>query len=329
MAGYENVMQSDPNLLPVEYSSEVIKQMHERSAVLALSRVRQMSTRTQRMPATTALAGAYWVGESANDFTNLKQTTTKEWKGVNLIVEELAVLVPIPHAYRDDINFNLQAEIVPDIAEAMGAALDAAVLFGVNKPATWPTALLPSIQAAGQTLEEGTTDDVASDIALSAEQLVERGFDTTGFATRPGFQWHLTGLRNEDGTPIYQTNLAGPITTGLYGIPTVHVKNGSWDSDEATVIHGDWSKSIVGIRQDITVTTHESGVITDEGGSVVFNAMQQDATVLRAVFRVAWTRANPATRLAPNADQTGDNSPGSEAAPVKFPFAALVPAGDS
>jgi HK97 family phage major capsid protein len=157
----------------------------------------------------------------------------------------------------------------------------------------------------------------------------ERGFDTTGFATRPGFQWALTGLRSQDGTPIYQTNLAGPITTGLYGIPTVHVKNGSWNSDTATVIHGDWSKSIVGIRQDITVTTHNDGIISDEEGAIVFNAMQQDATVLRAVFRVAWARANPATRLGPNADQTGDNSPGSDAEPVKFPFAAVVPASGS
>lgn len=311
------VMTSNPDLLPLEWSREVIQQMAESSAVLGLSRRRTMSTRQTRMPATAALAGAYWVGNTANDFTDLKQETLAEWDGVNLIVEELAALVAIPHAYEQDNTFPVWDETRPQIVEAMGRALDAAALFGVNKPATWPDAIFPSVVAAGQTVDDGTTADIAADVALSAQRLKQRGFTTNGWATEPGFQWLLTGLRDSMGQPIYQQDLPGPLRTGLYGRPLLEVANGSWDSTDALVIHGDWSKSIVGIRQDITFSRHDSGIISNGSGQVVFNAMQQDSTIWRAVFRVAWTRANPATRLGPNPDTpTG-----------KFPWAAVVPAG--
>lgn len=313
---FDDVSTSNSDLLPIEWTSEVIKEMAHASAALGLSRRRTMSTRQVRMPATSALAGAYWVGSSSNDFTDLKQSTKAEWAGVNLYVEELAALVAVPHAHEQDNAFPVWDETRPQLVEAMAKKLDQAVFFGVDKPSTWPDDLMTSITSAGQTTASGTTDDVASDIALSAQNLKQRGYTTTGFATEPGFQWGLTGLRSTDGVPIYQQNLAGPITTGLYGFPMLEVMTGGWDADEATVIHGDWSKSIVGIRQDITFTRHDSGVISDEYGAVVHNAMQQDSSVWRAVFRVAWARANTATRQDPNPNR----------ATGKFPFAAVTPA---
>jgi HK97 family phage major capsid protein len=312
---FTDVSTSNPDLLPIEWTREVIAGMAQTSAALGLSRRRTMSTRQTRMPATAALAGAFWVGSTANDFTNLKQTTKAEWAGVNLIVEELAALVAVPHAHEQDNAFPVWDETRPQVIEAMGKKLDEAVFFGVDKPSTWPDDLMTSITAAGQTVASGTTDDLAADIALSAQQLKQRGHTTNAFATEPGFQWGLTGLRSTDGIPIYQQNLSGPITTGLYGFPMLEVANGGWDDTEATVIHGDFSKSIIGIRQDITFTRHDSGVISDEYGAVVHNAMQQDSTVWRAVFRVAWARANVATRLGPNPDT----------ATGKFPFAAVTP----
>jgi HK97 family phage major capsid protein len=311
---FTDVSTSNSDLLPIEWSAEVIKAMVHESAALGLSRRRTMSMRQTRMPAAAALAGAYWVGGS--DSTDLKQTTKSEWAGVNLIVEELAALVAIPHAHRDDINFDVWEETKPQIVEAMGRKLDQAVFFGVDKPATWPTSIYDSILTAGQAVMEGTSgEDLAADIALSAQSLKARGHTTNGFAVEPGFQWGLVGMRSDDGVPIYQQNLSGPINTGLYGFPMMEVANGAWRDDLATVIHGDYSKSIVGIRQDITFTPHESGVISDADGAVVFNAMQQDSTVWRAVFRVAWARANPATRLGPNADE----------ATGKFPWGAILP----
>jgi HK97 family phage major capsid protein len=328
---FTDVSISDPNLLPIEWANEVIKEMTHTSAVLNLSRRRTMSVRQTRMPATAALATAYWVGSSSNDFTDLKQTTQAEWDGVDLIVEELAALVPIPHAYMMDNGFPVWEEIRPQVVEAMGIRLDQAAIFGIGKPNSWPTAIFPSLQAAGNTVEEGSFADIAADIAESARTLKTTGFNTTGFAAEPGMDWRLVGMRSQDGHPIYTPSLSAGTPSGLYGRPMPEVLNGAWSAadpgDTPITIHGDWQKSIVGIRQDITFTEHPSGVINDSEGAIVFNAMQQDSTIWRAVFRVAWTRANPATRLGPNAGFSGEYpSAGSPSAPVKFPFAAVVPA---
>ncbi|MFC4335207.1 phage major capsid protein [Salininema proteolyticum] len=313
-------LNSNPSLLPVDFARDVIKQAESSSAVLALSNTRRISTRVQRIPATAALASAYWVGTSANDFTDLKQQTDAQWKGIDLVVEELAALVPIPHAYLKDNSFPIWDEVRPQLVSAMGRAIDSAVLFGVDKPTTWPAHLLADITAAGQTVEAADGADKALLLAESAKTLKQRGFGTNGWACEPGAQWDLTTLRSADGVPIYQTDLAGPLQTGLYGRPLKEVDNGAWDSTAAYYIHGDWSKSIVGIREDIAFTRHDDAIISDSAGNVVFNAMQQDSSIWRAVFRVAWTRANPATRLAPDADKSGD-----QATTTKFPFAALVP----
>lgn len=306
-------LESDSDLLPIEWSRDVIQNMATQSAVLGLSRRRTMSTRQTRLPATALLATAYWVG--GQDSTGLKQETVAEWKGVNLIVEELAALIAIPHAYEQDNSFPVWEETRPQVVEALAATLDAAVLFGVNKPGTWGDDIFTRASAAGNVTPELAGDDIAQSIAFSARDLKKTGYRTNGFATEPGFGWDLIGMRSEDGHPIYQQNLSGPITTGLYGYPMLEVDNGSWDDTDARVIHGDWSKSIVGVRQDITFTRHEDGVINDSGGAIVFNAMQQDSTIWRAVMRVAWASANPATRLGPNPNEdTG-----------KYPFAVIAP----
>jgi hypothetical protein len=49
---------------------------------------------------------------------------------------------------------------------------------------------------------------------------------------------------------------------------------------------------IMGIRQDFTFSIHTEGVITDAGGLVVYNLMQQDMTALRVVFRCGYAVAN-------------------------------------
>ncbi|HEY1395027.1 phage major capsid protein [Roseateles sp.] len=311
---YDTVSTSNPDLLPQEYSAQVIKELAEQSVVLGMSRRLTMSTRTQSLPAVSALARAYWVG--GTDSTGLKQTTKNEWAGVMLNVAELACLVPIPHAHMDDMNFPIWEETRPAVVEAMGAALDAAALFGVDKPTSWPGPIYQSAFAAGNTVLSGLGDDLAQSIAFGARDLRKNdGFNVTGFAAEPGMSWELVGLRSGDGVPIYQTNLAGPITKGLYGYPIMEAANGAWDSDEAKLIYGDWSKSIVGVRQDITFTEHPSGVINDADGRVVFNAMQQDSTIWRAVFRVAWATANPQTRIGQAAGLTST---------TRYPFGVIL-----
>mgnify|MGYP002620664005 FL=1 len=181
--------------------------------------------------------------------------------------------------------------------EALGAKLDAACLFGIDKPSSWPTDIYTSAVAAGNAIVTGGNDDFAQDVALLGELIAKDGFSVNGFAARPGLKWKLVSLRSEDGIPIYQPDLQNGRGGNLYGYPLVEVDNGAWDSTEAELIAGDWTKAIIGMRQDITWKMFDQGVISDGDGKVILNLMQQDSVALRVTMRVAYATSNPVTRL--------------------------------
>ncbi len=84
------------------------------------------------------------------------------------------------------------------------------------------------------------------------------------------------------------------------------------DPTQADLIIGDWSKAMVGIRQDMTMSVSDSGVIADAAGAVVLSAFQSDSKILRCVMRLAFATANPVTAL---------NTSGV----TRYPFGLLVP----
>ncbi|GAA2108152.1 phage major capsid protein [Streptomyces synnematoformans] len=296
---YNTLISRDPSndpLVPTPVSAEIIQQMPEQSAILQLARRVPLSTKTQRQPVLDVLPLAYFVGGD----TGLKQTSTQDWKNVDLIVEEIAAIVPIPEAYLDDAQMPIWEQVRPRLVEALGAKLDGAAMFATDKPSTWPTGIYQSAVAAGNVVVAGAGDDFAQDVTAVAEMVTQDGFSVDGFASRPGLNWKLVGMRSTDGTPIYQPNLQGRPGGNLYGYPLAEIKNGSWDLSEAELLMGDWSKAIVGMRQDITFKLFTEGVISDDSGNVVLNLMQQDSVALRVVMRVAFATANPATRLNTN-----------------------------
>lgn len=298
MATYNSLISRDASndpLVPEPVSAEIIQEMPSQSAILQLARPIPLSSKTQRQPVLDVLPLAYFVGGD----TGMKQTSAQDWKNVDLIVEELAAIVPIPEAYLDDAQMPIWDQVRPRLVEALGALLDGAALFGTNKPSTWPTAIYQSAVAAGNAVISGTGEDFAQDVSSAAELVTRDGFAVNGFVARPGLNWKLVGLRSAgDKQPIYQPNLQDGRPGGnLYGYPMAELTNGAWDLSEAELLMGDWSKAIVGIRQDISFKLFTEGVISDDDGKVILNLMQQDSVALRVVVRYAFATANPATRL--------------------------------
>src|SRR5829696_5403217 len=110
------------SLIPQGQAEAVIKAATQESAALTLFNRAQLST---KVPVMSALSIAYWV---AGD-TGLKQTS-EAWAGVDLVAEEIACIVPIPEAVVDDSSFDVWDELRPAIG-------------GINKPASWPSAIVP------------------------------------------------------------------------------------------------------------------------------------------------------------------------------------------
>ena len=287
---------NDP-LVPTPVSSSIIEEMPAQSFILQRAKQVRMSSKSQRQPVLDVLPTAYWVSGSDPD-VGVKQTTAVDWANVTLNAEELAVIVPIPEAYLDDSQVPIWDEVRPRLVEALGKTVDSACLFGVDKPSSWPAAIYPSTVAAGNTVRAGTGSDMAQDVTALGEMIAKDGFAINGFASRPGLTWKLTGLRSGGDTqiPIYQPDLQNGGGGSLYGYQLSEVMNGSWDADEAELIAGDWSKCVIGMRQDITWKVFTEGVITN-GNNIVLNLMQQDSVALRVVMRVAYATSNPVTAL--------------------------------
>lgn len=313
MAGFNNIInRTDAGaLVPVEHAKQIIQEAPKDSAILSLARRVPMSSKTKSQPVLSVLPQAYWV----NGDTGLKQTTKQEWKNQVITAEELAAIVVIPDALFDDAEVPLWDEVRPYLRQALGQTLDAAAIFGVQKPASWTTpAVVPGAVAAGNVVTLGDGDDIGVDVARLGEIVAQDGYSVNGFASRPGLQWSLRGLRSVDGVPIYGPLVGDASRSGLYNFPLNEVENGSWDEDEAVLVAADWRKFVVGVRQDITFDIFREGVISDDDGKVIVNLMQQDSKALRVVFRVGYVGANPITALNSN-DAT------------RFPAAVLEPAG--
>lgn len=292
-------------LVPTPVSAQIIQELPSASAILSRARMTTMSALTQRQPVLSVLPQAYFLNSGGTpgggDYA-LKQTTQQQWKNVQLVAEELAVIVPIPQAYLDDAQVNIWDEVRPRVVEALGIAIDAACIFGVNRPTTWSTDIYTSATAAGNTITPATMSgangpDIGQAVTSMGAQLVKQGYAINGFVTAPGFGWTLAGYRSPTGVPVYQPNVDGTPGGNLYGFGTSEAKNGAFDATKASLIAGAWDNAIIGMRQDITVTFHTDGVIQDASGNIVLNLMQQDSVAMRVVMRLGFATANPVTAL--------------------------------
>lgn len=279
------------SLMPDDMSREIIQTMPESSVIMTRAKHVPMSAKKSKQPVLASLPDAYWVNQGG-----LKQTTKTGWEDVTMTAEEMAVIVPIPDSVVDDSNINIWDSVKPLIAEAMGKKVDEAAIFGIDKPASWGTDILAGAAAAGNNVVQGTGEDLAADVAKLGQKVSESGFAVNGFATMPGFNWQLVGLRNSTGSPIYVPSLTQGTPSTLYGYPLNEVKNGVWATDKASLLAADWTRFVYGVRQDTTYQVFDQGVISDEDGKVVYNLMQQDSKALRVVMRVGFAVANPMTR---------------------------------
>lgn len=315
MAGFANIIgreEVSDYLLPDQVINEVIQTAPESSAILARARTVRMSAKRAKQPVLAALPDAYWVGGD----TGLKQTTNMAWQGVYITAEELAVIVPIPNTIIDDANVPLWTEVRPLLTEAIGRKIDQAALFGEDAPESWPEAIVPAAIAAGNSVAMGTGADIGVDVSDLAGLVDSDGFAINGFASRPGLSWRLRGLRDLNGQPLFGGSLSQGGTFDFFGFPLQEVRTGAWDSEQAEMIAADWTKFVVGIRQDITYSMFSEGVISDDEGKVVLNLMQQDSQAMRVTMRVGFQVANPLTRL--NADEAS-----------RYPAGVLTPGAAS
>ena len=290
------------------------------SAVLRMGRrLANMSSKTQTINVLDALPSAYFVNGEATDSgagDAFKQTTKMAWDKKKIYAEEIAVIVPIPEAVLDDSDYDIWGEVRPRLTEAFGKVIDAAILFGTNKPSTWRNGVVPSAIAAGNGVPMSTDvfTDIMGESGLIAKVELD-GFNPNGVMSAIQMRGKLRGLKDTTGQPIFKSDMQGNTRYGLDGMDMYFPMNGAFDPNQAQMIVGDWSQLVYAIRQDMTFKIFTEGVIQDPSTkAITYNLMQNDMVALRAVMRLGWEIANPINAY--NADITNP-----------FPFSVYGKAG--
>lgn len=299
-------------LIPEDAAREIIKNTTESSVLLRLGKQRAgMSRKQQRLPILDSKPTAYFV----NGDTGLKQTSDVSWDNIFLNAEPLAVIVPIPEEVYEDADYNIVTEMLPEIIEAFGIAIDAAMLTGVNKPSSWPSDILSGVTAASHTVDLSAVGDLYDAIMGEGgviDKVESDGFMVNGHVSTPSLRAKLRALRDAEGRPIFREGMTGSAQYTLDGQPIYTVPPDVLDPTDALDIAGDWSYLQYAMRQDLRYRIFTEGVIQDGAGNIVLNLMQQDAFALRVTMRIAFVVPNPPSRY-------------NDDAATRYPFAALVP----
>lgn len=284
--------------------SNIFQDAPKHSVFLSMAKkLPNMTSNQTRMRVLDFLPTAYWV----NGDTGMKQTTRQAWDNVFINAGELAVIVPISDAVLSDTEFDIFGEVTPRVMEAIGQKVDAAVIFGDNRPAEWGLDIISRARQAGNNVSPATGKDYY-DLILGENgvfaKVEDDGYGVTGALAPMTFKSKLRGLRDTTGQPIFKSNMQDVARYSLDGAPITFPENGAFYANIAQLVVGDFSQAVYAIRQDITVKILDQGVIQDpDTKEIIYNLAQQDMTALRIVFRMGWALPNPATRL--NEDRTG------------------------
>lgn len=282
------------------------------SAALRLFQRIPMGSGTSAMPVLSAMPVAYWV----NGPTGLKQTTEAAWDNRTIAVQELAALVPVPDSTIEDADFDILAAVRPLVARAISLKFDAAVFFGSDLPTGWtgPVGGIVGAAPAAHKIALGTATaaegGIAGDINAVFSAVEEDGYDVNGLVGNRVVRGLLRGARDTSGQRLLDVS-SGEIE----GVRVDYALRGLWPTglSAARLIAGDFTQGAVAVRRDITFEVDNRAVINDADGAIIYNAFQQDLTILRVTFRGGFVVAN---QITPESTTDADAN--------RWPFAALI-----
>lgn len=266
--------------VPKEQAKEIMKDVARGSSVLRLSKVEPMTSDTKTFPVMAEGPGAYWVGEGERI-----QTSKAQWIFPEMKAKKLAVIIPVTKEKLKDTTINVFSELKGPIAEAFYVAIDAACTFGTNSP--FARSIYQSAVEAENYVVDGTSESLDLDVSDVMALVEDAGLDVNGFAAHYGVKNRLRKLRDANGNALY---VPGTDQNEFYSSPIEFSRNGAWDKEKAEIVAGDWSKSLVGIRDGIEYEILKEATLQgtlDSDGKPISLA-EQDMVAIKATMRLGF-----------------------------------------
>ena len=304
-------------VLPVEYSSEIIRGVLGKSKALELGRrLPDMRGKTYKLNVLSSLPVAGWVKNQAtpND-TNYeiknKPLSDLAWQGVDLVAEEIAVIVPIAlNTLRDLENF---VDVVPQITEQVVGAfqkvIDETLFFGVGSPWTGYAGIVAAATTAGATVAWDGQAGLSFYNAISdaMEKVEDSGYVPTAILGGPS-------LNSAFRKTITSLGVLAGDQGEIGGLPRHVDLTGGFNQSSAFAIVGDFRYLVYAFREEMEMRVLEEATLVDPStGNALYNLAQQDMIAFRFTLRMGAAVPNPVNRVG------GAN---------RYPFAIITKAGE-
>lgn len=277
-------------VIPREMAAQIIQEAAQYSTVLQLANLVPMGTQINELPIPKTLPRASFVNAPGGR----KPFTELALEAQVLRAEEVAAVSAIPDQYLEDAVVNIWGFVRPRLAEAIGAALDDAVLFGTGAPPSYPVGGIVS-NTFSQAVAAGTD---AVDAINQGMSLVEaQGLGVTGHAADLTVKGRLRGVRDDTGALLLGVTQADEgARQSIYGLPASYT---SWPRITTDLITGAWNYLMIGVRQDIRYTMDPNAVIADANGAVIVSGFQDNVTPIKVWARFAAAIVRPVTVRVP------------------------------
>lgn len=281
--GLERIQHVDIEaLIPAEERAEVFESVINDSKILPLmTRLPNISTNKERIKIMDSLPITYWL--NGND--DFKRTTKQKFKDAYIYAEEIACIIPISINDLEDEKYDLWGNIKPRVKEAMGKLVDATILFGTNKPASFPKGIVDQAFEHGHQIVQGAQESFYSVIDRAMEKVELTGYEVTGLAGGLGTKSAFRKLLDTTGQLI--------VGSEINELPKFYINNGSWDNSKAKLIVGNFKQAVYAVRKELTFKLLEEATIKDPVTGEELNLATQDQVALRCVMRLGWAMPDP------------------------------------
>ncbi len=277
----EGVAEDGRNLVPEEFTAEVLRIIPEYGVARRDCRIIPMASKTKKIPRLIAGVTAYWVGEA------VKKTTSKPNIGVvTLTAKKLAAIIPATDELLEDASVDTFMLIAQLTGEAFAYAEDAALFQGTESIKGLLTADgVNEVVTTGATFSTMTPDDLY-DMITSIPSAARKGAKFYLNSTVLGYlakkkdkQDNYVWMRPADGKP--GTIWGYPYEEVDHALPGIDTEN---QADTPFVVFGNLQRAIIGDRKVLTIDKADQATLIDGGDTV--SLWQQDMQAMRGVERI-------------------------------------------
>ena len=262
--------------VPLEISKEIIKNVINQASILKVCKKEPMASDKKTLPRLVNSGSATWVKEGEQI-----GTTIPDFDYPTLKACKLGVIVPVTNEKINDSVSSVMEEVKQAMADAFATAIDNACIFGINSP--FDTNLIDAIGSN----KVDATDKLNNDISKAMGLVESNKYICNNILMGLTQKETLRNVKDSN-------NFKGAISlNSAYDTPIEYVRD--WDNTKALSIMGDFSKAIIGTRENIEYKVLDQATITTGTGenAKTINLAQHDMIAIKATMRLGFVVVEP------------------------------------